>query len=358
MAELAHHSPPPHLVIADDATGAVEAGVLLAEAFGEAAVDLDFETQAAPRVQARVLLVPTRHLAPEDACRLLRKALPACVGASLFFKTDSTLRGPIGACFRALLDAFPGHGLIYIPAYPALGRIVRGGVVFVHGRPLAETEFGADPRNPVRSSSVLDLLEDSAGCRFQHAATPGRLRQLLAGESRPVAVCDASTEEEVSQLAAIAGRSARPLLLAGPAGCVRYWAGGAPRPRHRGLPPVARWLVVCGSRHPVSRRQAAAARQAGLEVVSSPEPLSPDPAAEEAKLAQAAASSAADGLIVFGGDTALALWQALGVRRLQPLFEIFPGVAVSRAGRWVFVTKAGGFGPLSLAEDILKVWNP
>ncbi|HSZ40825.1 MAG TPA: four-carbon acid sugar kinase family protein [Trebonia sp.] len=64
------------------------------------------------------------------------------------------------------------------------------------------------------------------------------------------------------------------------------------------------------------------------------------------------------GLVLTGGDTALAVLRACGVTSLRPLGEVVTGVPVSSApdGRLV-VTKAGAFGDdkvLALAVDVLR----
>jgi uncharacterized protein YgbK (DUF1537 family) len=53
---------------------------------------------------------------------------------------------------------------------------------------------------------------------------------------------------------------------------------------------------------------------------------------------------------VFGGDTAFGIHQALGAVPFEPLGELAPGLAVSRSGSLIWVSKAGGFG----APDVLR----
>jgi uncharacterized protein YgbK (DUF1537 family) len=62
-------------------------------------------------------------------------------------------------------------------------------------------------------------------------------------------------------------------------------------------------------------------------------------------------------VIVFGGDTAEAVLRAAGIGALLPLGEVMPGVAAARAGSRVFVTKAGGFGPEDVVEQIVRRWK-
>ena len=62
---------------------------------------------------------------------------------------------------------------------------------------------------------------------------------------------------------------------------------------------------------------------------------------------------------LFGGDTAFAVVEALGIRGLNPVGEICQGVVVSRAkgsrdrGVRNLVTKAGGFGPVDVVDRIV-----
>jgi uncharacterized protein YgbK (DUF1537 family) len=68
---------------------------------------------------------------------------------------------------------------------------------------------------------------------------------------------------------------------------------------------------------------------------------------------EALAARAIDCLVIFGGDTALAVLAALGVTTVESAGELLPGIPISTttyAGRQlVLVTKAGGFG----GEDTL-----
>jgi uncharacterized protein YgbK (DUF1537 family) len=338
-------------VFADDATGALEAGALLAEAGVKALVRLRPDDAARDDRLTSVVLLATRHETAERAREMVRVAAAGVAGAAIYWKTDSTLRGPIGACFEALLDALPGRAVVYAPAYPALGRTCRNGVLRVHGVEVEESEFGRDALNPVRTSSVVETVAGRGRCAVSRAADARELTELLRRGAAGVIVCDAETEEEAEALMEVCAAERRRLVAAGPAGGIRYWARrlpGAVSGISAKWPEAGKWLVVCGSRHAVSRAQAEAARRLGLEVIAE---------GEADRLAAVAAESTARGMMIFGGDTALAVWRALGIETLEPLGEALPGVAVSRAGGRVFVTKAGGFGEPDLAERVLERWK-
>jgi uncharacterized protein YgbK (DUF1537 family) len=273
----------------------------------------------------------------------------------LYLKTDSTLRGPIGACLGALLTAIPERPLVYIPAYPALGRTVRDGVLLVNDVPVSQTVFASDAGNPVRSSIVAALLAPGFAHPIDQLQTASELREKLASPCSEVLICDAETEDDVAALIAECRKAKPAPLVAGPAGGIAAWAGGGtPEPLRRAwVEEVDQWLVVCGSRHPLARAQAKHARQLGLTVLATSDTQVEDFDSELETLAEQAAAAARGGLVIIGGDTALAIWRAMGVRSLTPLGELMPGVAVSHAGGCTFITKAGGFPAPGMLEQLL-----
>lgn len=314
------------LAIADDLTGALEVGAILAGLGVPALVTLDVDH--APVEGVLVIDSETRHVAP-DVARVLHRRLAARWHGPIFKKTDSTLRGNIGAEFTGLIEA-TGRRLVYIPAYPKAGRTVRDSVLYVDGVPITETVFARDPRNPVRESSVAALM--ARDCAF------------------PVEVRDASTDDE---LAAIAGTLDAGALVASPAGFTSHWAARLPRRGPARLPAVGSFRILCGSLHPRSREQAAEAARLGWEVLSTGEFRAGEQARAASELAEAAlALPPVDALVIFGGDTTHAVLSRLGLRDLEPLGEVEPGVPVSRGGGLILITKAGGFGPPDLAARI------
>src|SRR5579862_5186705 len=140
----------PLLVIADDLTGALEAGAKFAARGIEALVTSDARKGADCPVW--VTNTESRHLPEDQAYRAVAAVANSDFGI-IYKKTDSALRGNIGAELRALSEVCPEYPITYIPAYPALGRTVKNGALLVRGVPVHETSFSADPLNPVRNSS-------------------------------------------------------------------------------------------------------------------------------------------------------------------------------------------------------------
>jgi uncharacterized protein YgbK (DUF1537 family) len=315
-----------------------------------------------------VIDTETRHLLPREAEERVRDIASRARDAgarSVFKKTDSTLRGPLAAEFRALLEVWPERSVVYAPGYPALGRTVRDGVLLVDGVPLARTAFAADPLNPSDESSVAARLS-GCGAEILLMRCPEEIPAAI-GPGR-ILVCDGETDRDLDAIAAaIAGLDC---MVAGTAAMASAWAAslsGTGRSGAEPVPAVARGLVICGSLHPASKRQMEESglpascdtgelsrliREHGWAALSAAEPVIGEPLTVAAHFGRVAARAVElavpDGIAIFGGDTAFAVLRELGIDEAEPLGEILPGVAVSTICRngapMLLVTKAGGFG--------------
>ncbi len=127
------------LIVADDLSGAADCAIGFTNAGRRSVVSLDVDGfNAAAQVVA--IDTDTRRLSPAEAAARAVAAWQrlAAPGRRLYKKIDSTLRGNWVAEVAALQ---PLAGLaIVAPAFPATGRIVQNGEVFVRGVPLAETD--------------------------------------------------------------------------------------------------------------------------------------------------------------------------------------------------------------------------
>lgn len=305
--------------LADDLTGALEAGAKLR---------LPVTTQI-DRADLRGLVVDTetRHLTAEQAAARVEALARRAGGPSLIYKkTDSTLRGNIAAELGALHRVFPDYRLVYVPAYPALGRTVRHGELYVDGAPVHRTVFAADPLNPITSSRIDSVLN-----------------------GLPVEVIDGESDADIHAAAERILNSPAPVIVAGPAAIAAALAGEAPAVS---FPAVRRCLVVNGSAHPASLAQIARASFDDRWVLF--EYAGPETGLERAHriglaVKEILGANTFDAILVFGGDTAYAIHSALGAPDFTPLGEILSGVPVSRSGSLTWITKAGGFG----APDLL-----
>jgi uncharacterized protein YgbK (DUF1537 family) len=302
----------------------------------------------------------------------------------VYKKTDSTLRGNIGAELAALIKAYAGSPLLYVPAYPRLGRTVINGSLWVDGVLVGATAFAADPLNPVSESHIPTLLAAQCGVPLRS----GSLKELADSAAEGIAICDAETDVELEAAAKAFVDSPIFRLAAGPAGFATHLARllGPPNFQPSSLPRVRKALIVNGSLHTVSAQQVEQARRERFGVIESeansaalpgagwnillPEAgtgkLGLDFARNLAKsICRILAAHPVDVLVIFGGDTAYALVEALGHPNLYPVGEVMEGIPMSRipGGEIAsslgerdhdlyLITKAGGFGPPDVLASI------
>ena len=253
-------------VIADDFTGALDTGVQFASYGAATKVVVGTGLQALEAdAQTQVLVVDaeTRHLpaaqAYDTVYRLVRWAKEKKIGC-IYKKTDSALRGNIGAELSAALAADGGDRLHFVPAFPNLDRVTRGGVHYIGGVPVAQSVFGKDPFEPVTHSRVEDILHEQTDTLCAYIPGGGS-----AEGKAGVLVYEAQTNRDMAQIAdRLAARSETGLL----AGCAGF-ASVLPRLLQLScrdtapLPLCGRLLAVCGSINPVSLEQCAQAEAQG-----------------------------------------------------------------------------------------------
>jgi D-threonate/D-erythronate kinase len=357
----------PLTIVADDLTGACDTGALFA---GRGTVPVTVWPRRAVEAVVRVVDTESRVIPPEEAAdRVTIVAARARTGYWLK-KIDSTLRGPVGPEVDALMRAVGATTAIVCPAFPAQRRVVLDRVLLVAGLPVAATPIARDPQFPGGSSSVVDLLRPQLDralawipidqLRAGVAALAARIRRL----SGTVIVADAETDADLDALVEAALAVTPSPLLVGAAGLARALAARLGLLGERAeLPTAARWLVVAGSAHPATRRQVREARAAGLTVLSTPErPVADREDAIGRLIDQATAAlqrESPDLLVVTGGETAVALWTALGAERMDLVGVPSPGLALGQLripGREPLnvLTKAGGFGPPDLLVSLQK----
>ncbi|GAB3477620.1 four-carbon acid sugar kinase family protein [Nocardiopsis coralliicola] len=383
-------------LIADDLTGAGDTAVQFLRA------GWSTELQLAPAPSgAGVLAVTTDARAlPGEAARAATQAaaerLRTAGAQRLYGKIDSTLRGPIRAMVDGLLAAAPGGAVAVVcPAFPANGRTVSDGVLYVDGTEVHRTAVGTDPVTPVRESRVAELL-GGAHVRLPGAATgdgagkggPGTGDTAAADAellraAGPVVTVDAESEADLERVAAAVARLGAQGVPVGAAGLASAMAGAWAAEDADG--PA---LVIVTSLHQAARAQVAALADADAAAVEQPTPgdfaddeawrawsdgvlarfdrgraftavVAPDDRAgglDPAAVARRLGALAADlsergvaGYVVTGGDGARAVADALGARGIALAGEVAPGVPVgtlsggARHGTPI-VTKAGGFG--------------
>ncbi len=338
-------------ILADDLTGAMDAAAPFHQNGASATVCWSADKAG----DAEVVAVNTnsRGLAPDAAARIVAQQIALWNARPdrglLFKKIDSTLRGNTIVEVMAAFAAGQFRTLVFCPALPGEGRVVRDGVLSVHGRSLAEWSGQSGQAAPSR----IDAHFDASG--------PAQIVNLRPGDAVPqtgspqILIYDARTDADLDQIANAATGIIAP-LLAGSSGLAAAVARKRPRSREPSapLPAAKRVLFVIGSRSAESRAQIDALRRAlpAANILAAARKPGSDAALIEQELAEQTAlhirSAAPDTLFLSGGATAEAVLHHLQTRSISlcppPLPGIAAGICTTRFGPMRLWTKAGAFG--------------
>ncbi len=409
------------LVLADDFTGALDSGVK----FSAMGVD----TQIIPNADdfhegdlyggAQVLVIntATRHLTAKCAYDMIydivRRASQLKISC-IFKKTDSALRGNVGAELSAVLDASGEKVLSFIPAFPELGRTTRGGIQYFEGVPIRESRLGRDLFNPIFSSRVSRVIRQQTDIPV--AEIPLGESWSGVGGGKTIVVYDNETDEEMEETVRRIRRTCGLALMAGCGGLASILPSvlglGV---RVTRIPRLSQnFFFLCGSINPVTRAQLAYAQKNGFSVTElsleqSIDPSFPDseacvamverlrrqdregkplalcssPIVDEKQIPQELLRHSGDihqrrvqasrnlsavlkrlveqglerTLMFSGGDLLYEFFSQINCGSLRPMGEIAQGAVVSEfchgGKRYQMISKSGGFGTQTLLVDIL-----
>jgi D-threonate/D-erythronate kinase len=398
------------IMIADDLTGACDAGVQFTQKGFKTVVC--FEEESADKVQAEVIVLDTnsRALPQKEAYSTVKQTVSDLNKEDLgliYKKIDSTLRGNLGTEIDALMDSHPFDFAVIAPALPSLGRTTKNGVQYLKGAPVDKTEIANDPKTPVTESSIIKLLSVQSE-RGASLFSKSFLKEDIEGVQEKVKdqlekrvslfVCDAESETDLKEIAAVLSSLAYKILWVGSAGLAEWLTASFEKKKNnatnlqieKGILPV---LVVAGSRSGVAKRQVdtllrlADIRQVQLSVEmlaekhtrnseinrceteltdylkkghdvvlyvnqgNSAAKSSEMPSLIEECLSQIVSGASRviklNGIVLTGGDTAKAICKELGVTGIELIDEIESGLPLSKmigGPGYLTVTKAGAFG--------------
>ena len=395
--------------IGDDFTGSSDLGNTLTKAGMRVTQYVGVpDTPALPEAEAGIIALKSRSIPVGEAVQLSLEALEwlRAQGCTQFlFKYcstfDSTAEGNIGPVAEALADALGARQVLVCPAFPAAGRSIYQGHLFVADHLLSESGMQNHPLTPMTDPDIRRWLGHQIKGSVGHIPAPVVMQGADAIRSRMQAedaaghrllVADAITDQDLMVLGEAA--AALPLLTGGSGIAMglpanfrakgllathsSVWAGqGGPA------------AILSGSCSNATRGQVAEhakanpAREVTAEQVMSCEvtaqaladwalaqkglPLiytSADPAVVAAaqkrfgketvaariedlfaELARALVAGGVTRLISAGGETSGAVVEGLGLSALEIGPEIDPGVPMIRAAdHLVLALKSGNFG--------------
>ncbi|MFK0335227.1 four-carbon acid sugar kinase family protein [Rhizobium sp. NPDC090275] len=332
-------------IIADDLTGALDTGTPFVDAGLSVAVAIEIEAiddALATGCEVVVVNTASRALPEGEAARRAGLAASALLAAHpdiVLKKIDSRLKGNVAAESAAIAAIFGHREITIAPAIPDQERFTRDGHVVGRG-----------------------------------VETPLPIAALFEGREDRVVVVDADSDADLDRL--VSGHDWQTTLAVGARGLGSAIARRLRRGRDTTIvfEPARNTLFAFGSRDPITAAQMAQLEASGglrasisalmgaldeTETLGLPALLcctgemSEDAVTVADRFAKGVRSAIKqtrpDMLMVGGGDTALAVFRALGVRTLLPKGEIEAGIP------WFDVTdvdgrhfrcavKSGGFG--------------
>lgn len=355
-----------YLIVADDLTGACDSAVAFAGRGLEVEVPL-WSSDDPSSADVCAVSTESRDIPEGIAVERVRAALsqtPAT--AEVFKKIDSVFRGNTFAEIRAAVEVFPSALVVMSPAYPALGRTVKDGVLHIED---GTQKRAIDLWEGLHRSGIGDpVLSPAAASQEKLAAA---MRKATRTASRLV-LCDAEREQDLQAVVQAVRSLDRRVLWVGSGGLAQALAYDLPQSAERRIDeerdgPV---LLFVGSDHAVTTKQVAALKQAAEVGEFALEACTGQTIQEhvlvlkvsrgittEQQIRQALSSTGDKGLrccLLTGGDTAAFVLRASGVRSLRLTGEFAPGLPQGVAQGGVLdgvpvILKSGGFG----REDVL-----
>ena len=416
------------MIIADDLTGAIDAGVHFAGKGMATHVIPDFipgifADYDLSGVDVLVINTESRHIDPSLAAERVSVAAGFAMDSGIshiYKKTDSTLRGNIGAELDALLTATGRKYLPFIPAYPALKRYTRKGIHFVGDQQIHQSHFATDPLEPIVTSFVPEILGKQSGSKITVFSFPfGKKLADNTGSGQEILVYDCSSEDDlkiieqnlesndllgmVAGSAAVGGMLAERLNnTAGPDGSIitkgpNLLVNGSLNPvtieqvRLADPPWIIKFFLEPSflnsettdkAKHDELLRQIVQGARKGFDILvnSASSRIELDqfflgrfgpsvPAAVYAHAAKLFGEFIAETMkvydfeqiVVMGGDTLMAMIRAMDIRSIRPLTEILPGVVISEVfimgKKHHLITKPGGYGSPDTLIELLEYIN-
>ena len=387
-------------VLADDFTGALDTGVQFSSHGIDTLVCNANQFKCCNNDVCSVLVINlnTRHESPQNvqrivydaACHLKKMQIP-----NLYLKVDSGLRGNIGASLEAVIAAWQA-GIVMAPSYPDMGRIMRGGILYVNGCPVAKSVFASDLFNPVRHSCVSHIIAEQSDLSIVYEYSPEKQAVVLKDAETNVQMLEIAQEACANGYSIFSGCAAFAACLAKE---LHFSQGKAYRPLLS-----APMVVLSGSTSSISLKQFEIAEKKGFHSIFFQDVLQADP--DLSLLAQAVCTSGHSGiliripkdplseiqdrkswtlrkigqriatnlgkaaraieesgfngtLLVVGGDTLDSVLTYLQATEIRPKYEIHAGVVVSEMllpnqKRRILISKSGSFGSEDVIGDIYQ----
>ena len=220
-------------IIADDLSGAADAGVSLLAGKRRVRICLDTDHPwdfALGSNIVQVLLTDTRKLNSAAASTLVEQVLRPLRnrdGVLIYQKIDSTMRGNVGAEIETTLKTLGRRIAVLTPTFPETNRVVCEGRLVVEGRPVTLTQYANDPRDPIRHDLVKDIIAETSSALKIFNAGPVDLLKTInevgRGEDLNCVVVDSESDKDLEKIATVLSQLSQ-VLPVGSAGLAKHLA--------------------------------------------------------------------------------------------------------------------------------------
>jgi uncharacterized protein YgbK (DUF1537 family) len=367
------HSDLPCAILADDLTGAADAGIPFAVR-GYATNIWLAHGQGVDPGAVHVYDTASRADSPEQAAAKVRRFCDSLIASEcplIFKKLDSTLHGNLAAELEAAMESCGFDVTLVAPSFPAMGRTLIGGRLHLFG----------EPSDPPRCLPVLLREQGASGIAHvgldalqQGGEAVAETLYRLTSQGARLIVLDSTSQEDLRRIVRAAELIDARAMLAGAGALAGEIAANMPQsvraeiaaPERTAEP--GRVLLVIGSSNAVTERQINRLLRSRPVVAIEPgmvvdrRALSGEshillrtrPGSDAEHLAPFAPfapllDGGLRGIVLSGGDTAEAVARCLNAGGIRLEGEIVPGVPWGRfiggaAAGVPVATKAGGFG--------------
>ena len=360
-----------YFIIADDLTGATDTGIQFQKRGIATTVLVEPPKEALPCPGERTALsvnASSRELCPQEAMDRTQEVMQRVVlrdQDTLFKKVDSLMRGNPVEELEAALEAAGRRIALAAPSFPRMGRTVDGGVL----------------RLPDGSAKdLLALFRERAHMAVCHiplarlrAEGAGLAADLVRREAPLLCLIDAVTEEDLSLAAGIGQALDTPPVYCGSAALAEALPVRGEQPDVPCRPAARRVLVVTGSQKKETAAQVRRLEDGAILAFDSLFCSQTGFADDDVAARKVGKSLAAklgevlgridhtlyDGLILVGGDTAVAVCRSLQTTQLLLLEEVQSGTPTGLLADGPLrgipvVTKSGAFGD---EDTLLHAWK-
>ena len=227
----------PTIIIADDLTGANDCALQYFNSGNSIRIAISLEQDFSDSQDVDIWAISTesRNIDKQTAVERVIKAcdtLKENLNIDNFYKKiDSTLRGNTGLEILACLESTQKKAAIVAPAYIEEGRSTLGGYQMLHGTVLERTQCALDPKAPITSSYIPDILKKDLNANFHNlidtigfdvvskGAAPIVLKiQELIQKGKKIIVLDAVSTVDLEQIALALAKCSKDIIPVGSAG--------------------------------------------------------------------------------------------------------------------------------------------